>query len=387
MNYQEVVRQLFSLKVFGMKFGIESTKKALESFGNPERDMKIIHVAGTNGKGSIAAMISAVLQEAGFKVGLFTSPHLIDFRERIRVNDELIKESGVVDLFKKIKDKNVKLTYFEFLTIMALLYFKGRTDYVVLEAGLGGKLDATNAADSMISVLTPISLDHTHILGNTVEKIAEDKSEIIKPKTIVVTGHQELGVLNIIKKKSEERNCKLIQVEKKYETNLLGDFQRVNAGFAAAVATELKIPDEKIKNGLQKVEWSGRLQYLEEDLLVDGAHNLKGLDEMKKYVESLNRELIIIFGASGKRNAKEMIEHLPKYKHLIITMSDSSKKSNVDTIHMKAVDPETVDIDCIKIKDLEKALEHARSLQKNGELILVTGSLYLVGDVIKYLNS
>ncbi|MBU0530230.1 MAG: bifunctional folylpolyglutamate synthase/dihydrofolate synthase [Nanoarchaeota archaeon] len=380
MNYQDVIDYLFSLKRFGMKLGLDQIKEALEVFDNPEKEMKIIHVAGTNGKGSVAAMITAVLQDAGFRTGLFTSPHLIDFRERIRINDEQISEDDVVDIFTQIKE--MELTYFEYLTLMALLYFKGKTDYVVLETGLGGKLDATNISDSIVSVLTPIGLDHTHILGETVEEIADDKTEIIKPDSVVVTCHQKPEVLEIIKKKASERGCKLIEVEETCETNLLGEFQKRNAGIAAAIAHELGIREDHITYGLKHVNWLGRLQYLEDNLLVDGAHNIEALDEMKQYVDSLGRDVIIIFGVTGKRDAKDMIKHLPKHKQLIFTMADSAN-TNVDQGHLKAVDPETIDAECIKIKDLKQALDHARSLQKNGELILVTGSIYLVGDVMK----
>lgn len=381
MNYQEVVEYLFNLKIFGMDLRLERIRHALDEFGNPEKDLKIIHVAGTNGKGSTAAMITSILQQAGLRVGLFTSPHLIDFRERIRINDELISEEDVVKIFNKINEKKIKLTYFEFLTLLALIYFKEKNvSYAILESGLGGTLDATNIANSIISVLTPISLDHTHILGNTVEQITEDKSNIIKPNSICVTGFQDLLVLDIIKRKAEKKKAKFIEVTKERETNLLGDFQRRNASLAWEVAKQLKIPEDKIKIGLQKVNWLGRIHYLEDNLLVDSAHNNQGLEQMRKYVESLKRDLIIIFGATGNRDAKDMISRLPKYKTLIFTVSPSSNAT--DQGHLKAIDPDKVDVTCLKIKDLKKAIKYAKEIQKD-ELILVTGSVYLVGDVMK----
>ncbi|MFH1978631.1 MAG: folylpolyglutamate synthase/dihydrofolate synthase family protein [Candidatus Aenigmatarchaeota archaeon] len=387
MKYEEAIDYLYHLPIFLGDRGLEMMKEGLKKFGNPEKELKIIHITGTNGKGSVGAMIQSILQDAGYKVGFFTSPHLITLRERIRINNRLISEQELVDLFLKVKEKMPEMKFFEFVTLMSIIYFsEQKVDYVILEVGCGGTMDATNISDTpVISVITNVGLDHTHILGETVEEIAKDKSGIIKQGVPVVTAAKKPEILEIIKSIAQKKDAKLIQASPSdYETNLLGDFQRINTGIAVATTKEIGIKDENIRDGLKHVQWPGRLQYLEKDFLVDGAHNVEGLEVLKKYIDSLDREVIIIFGFSGKRNAKELMKHFPKNKHLIFTQSESAL---VDMGQKKGLDPDSVDVDCKKIKDFRKAIEYARSLQKNGELILVTGSIYLVGDVMKELGA
>ena len=216
MGYAAAIDYLYGLQKHGIKLGLDNTVKLLSLFNNPQEKFYSIHIAGTNGKGSTSAMIASIFQTAGFKTGLFTSPHLVSFTERIRVNNEEITESDVVSLAEeirfKIQDSRFKLnpTFFEFVTVMGLLYFKRKNiDWAVVETGMGGRLDATNVLLPEASVITSINYDHSEFLGNTISAIAEEKAGIIKDGVPVITSAQEPSVMDAIKKKTEEKNAGL----------------------------------------------------------------------------------------------------------------------------------------------------------------------------------
>ncbi|MBA3061021.1 MAG: bifunctional folylpolyglutamate synthase/dihydrofolate synthase, partial [Nitrospirae bacterium] len=214
MGYTAAVNYLYGLQKHGIKLGLDNTAKLLFLSGNPQKHFSSIHIAGTNGKGSTSAMIASILQAAGFRTGLFTSPHLVSFTERIRVNNEEIREDEVVELTEEIRStiegSELNPTFFEFVTAMGFLYFKRKNiDWAVVETGMGGRLDATNVLLPEASVITSINYDHSEFLGNTLSAIAEEKAGIIKDGVPVITSAQEPSVMDVIKKKTEEKNASL----------------------------------------------------------------------------------------------------------------------------------------------------------------------------------
>src|ERR1700722_1907110 len=292
MTYPEAIQFLYGLQMFGANFGLENTFRLAALAGNPQEKLRFIHVAGTNGKGSTCAMLENIYRAAGLRVGLFTSPHLVSFRERIQVNRQLIPESELVRLVEKIQPllkqfpADNHLTLFEVVTVMALKFFaEQKCDLVIWETGLGGRLDATNIVTPLASIITYILLDHQQWLGDTLEKIAAEKAGIIKPKIPIVTATEEKSALAVIEKIAREKNASLKIVNRLAGTlapPLLGEHQKINAALALATVevlqTQILVNEEKIREGLQNVNWPGRLQLIErpdgQKFLLDGAHNV-----------------------------------------------------------------------------------------------------------------
>ncbi|MBW2971712.1 bifunctional folylpolyglutamate synthase/dihydrofolate synthase [Candidatus Woesearchaeota archaeon] len=376
VDYDSIVKYMNSMEFSGMKLGIERIREALQMFGNPEKNLKVIHIVGTNGKGSVAAMISQILREAGHKVGMFTSPHLVDVRERIQIDGKMISKEEFREAFLDAKSKLSDLTFFELVTLMAVLYFsKQKVDYAVFEAGLGGTYDATNFETSLMSVVTRISLDHTHILGDTEEKIAQDKCGIIKKNQPVVVTHANNKVMYVIEKAAKEKNARLvIAQDTDYNTSLKGQFQKENAGIAVKAAEELGIKGETIKKALQHVKWPGRVEFIEHNILLDCAHNPAGITALREYVETLDYEkLFIVFGVCKNKDYLNMLTLLPKHEELIFTQASVARRLPIDEI------PEG--LRCTKIREPLAALEHAKKRAGKKDLILVCGSIFLIGDI------
>ena len=297
MEHKKILDYLYSLDSLNIKLGLQNVQRLLKNIGNPEKELKCIHVAGTNGKGSVCAMLFYILREAGYKVGLYTSPHLKKFNERIRINDKLITDKEIADYFLKIRPHVTSQSFFEITTAIAFLYFmENKADYVVLETGLGGRLDATNAVLPLVSVITNIGLEHTDLLGGTIEKIAFEKAGIIKNSVPVVTG-AEGRALKVIEKIAMDKNAPLHLAKKmKFADSffpvkfkyLRGEFQQENAKIAAAAADifrKIYSPETRlsqIKNGIKKARWAGRLQFISKNVLVDCAHNPAGFIALKK---------------------------------------------------------------------------------------------------------
>ena len=310
---------LYGLERFGIKLGLEVITTLLNTLGNPHQQYKSIHIAGTNGKGSTAAFLAQILIEAGYKVGLYTSPHLIQFNERIKINGKDISELDLINLIAVIKEKaeknNLQLTFFEFTTALAFFYFaQQKIDVAVVETGMGGRLDVTNVIQPEVTIITNISLDHQQYLGETKEEIAAEKSGIIKDKAIVVTVEEDKEVLKIIEKKCMEKNAGLFLSDKawpqeaslerqiftvkgqEYTIHLLGEHQLQNAALAIKAASLLAergllISSYNIQEGFKKAYWPGRLEIIcnEPLVLVDCAHNLAGMQELARVIPSLSR--------------------------------------------------------------------------------------------------
>ena len=327
----KLLTYLYSLERRGVKVGLEHTKKLLDVIGNPQSNFKSIHVAGTNGKGTTCAMIATILREMGLRTGLYTSPHLIKFNERIRINGEPISDSEIIKFVNRYKDSfdRIPVTFFEATTAMAFWYFeKHLVDIAVIETGLGGRLDSTNVLLPELSVITPIGLDHCHILGNTIQKITKEKGGIIKPKTPVVIASQNKGISQILEEMSNRNDSPFYNVGKpnsikcdwiymntefkikneKYSIPLLGEHQATNAATAikAIEVFDKNLSYQNIVKGLNKTVWPGRLQKLhgKKPIFYDVAHNSHGLIAVLKTIELMFTEKPI--GLIALRENKEL---------------------------------------------------------------------------------
>jgi dihydrofolate synthase/folylpolyglutamate synthase len=363
------LNQIFSIERKKKKFNLNKLNKFLDKIDHPEKELKAIHVAGTNGKGSVCAMMNAVLTEAGYKTGMFTSPHLVKINERFRINNKLITDKELTKLTKRVnqlqKQHKIDLSFFETLTVIAYLYFKEKNpDYVILETGLGGRLDATNTCNPILTIITNISLEHTDVLGNTIQQIAREKAGIIKKNIPVVTNAAGIP-LKIIKQIAKKNKAKIIKAKNNVKTNLKGIFQLENAKTASTALKQLKIKQSVIKKGLNKVIWPGRFD-LKQDILLDGAHNPAGI---KALMKSINFKPTIIFGAMRDKNIKQMAKFL-KYKKIILTKANIAKTLDPNKIKQYFKNP-------ILTNNLKQAIKEAR---KYNNQILITGSIYLVGE-------
>lgn len=400
----------------------------LDRLGNPHQAIKSVHIAGTKGKGSTAAMMATALSASGYRTGLFTSPHLITIRERFRVDDQLITEEEFTSLVKSIQPHvehtdrqkgHGKLTTFEILTAMAFAYFKSKkAQFQVVEAGLGGRLDATNVLQPEVCVISPISLDHTEVLGNSIPKIAAEKAGIIKKGSRVICAPQPAEALAVIQDACREKKASLIevgndvtwelrkanmrsqyfQVTTKGATYniiipLLGAHQLENAATAVAALETLSeanqaITPHSIATGLARVYWPGRLQILlrRPMVVVDGAHNA---ESMRRLREALGKsfkyqKLIIIMGTSVDKDVRGMVEELANVADTVIVTRSK---------HPRALDPEKLvaEFDTYRIparveSSVPNAVKYALSVAESRDLILATGSLFVVGEVIANLN-
>lgn len=408
---QSILNYMYSLEHFGIKLGLETITKLLHLLNNPQNKVKCIHIAGTNGKGSTTAYISQILQEAGYTVGMYTSPHLVKFNERIRVNGQEISDKDIIKSIKKIKvvceQNNLQPSFFECTTALAFLYFaEKKVDFAVIEVGMGGKLDATNVINPLMSIITNISFDHQKNLGSTLKKIAVEKAGIIKENGLVLTGDKNINIIKIFKKNSEKKNAKFFILNHDYTTlksslkgvfftfnnnqyslKLLGEHQVTNACLAIQGILllhkrgEIQVSLSQIQKGLLKTRWVGRLQILKKKplIIIDGAHNVAGMTVVKKFVENIAHRKVLVLAIAKDKDIPEMIKLIvPLFEQVILTQGNY-KPASLDTLE-KWISPHRIPI--TKIKNPVKAVEKALSLVKKEDLILITGSLYLVGDVL-----
>jgi len=412
MNKTDPYPYLASLNIDSMRFGLEAITELLMRLGNPQNSYKTILIAGTNGKGSTAAMTASILHSAGYKVGLYTSPHLIDVRERIVVSGRKINKKEFIHTVANAKSKlKQPVTYFEFLTAVAFLYFQRQhVDIAVLEVGLGGRLDATNVCKPIVSVITNIGLDHTAYLGNSLTAIAHEKAGIIKHKGVCVTAAKQKQVLEVLNSVCLDRRAKLyflgsdIRIKsqkdgllayqglqrnlKNLPIPLKGSHQCSNAALALA-AVELcgkngfKIDDESISRGLGNTHWEARLEILQNNpfFILDGAHNPAGIRVLCQALKRnfSYRRLILIFGALADKNYREMLRLIaPLSPKIILTQLKVGRAVPVDD--MARVLNE-MGYPVIVTKNVGKAIERAQALADRKDLICAAGSLYLAGEV------
>jgi dihydrofolate synthase / folylpolyglutamate synthase len=375
-TYEQAVQFLYGLQLFGTKFGLENPRRLAEVAGNPERNLRFIHVAGTNGKGSTCAMLESIYRNAGTRVGLYTSPHLVRFGERIQVNRKLISEDEVVrlvdDTRKWLKQFSTKEhpTFFEVATVIALRYFaEQRCDLVIWEAGMGGRLDATNIVMPLASVITNVQLDHQQWLGDTIEKIACEKAGIIKQGVPVITAATG-EALEVIKKVARELDAPLSVVTREADiAPLPGKHQRMNA--AVALETARVLGNTVSASSLCPVSWPGRLQSFG-NYILDGAHNLPG-------IEALDRELTgrptVIFGVLRDKDWLAMVQILEKRASRLMFVPVKSKRG-LPPAEILSVCKGTA---CNSLAD---ALEQTKADSQ----VVITGSFYLVGEAMELLG-
>ncbi len=401
------------------EFKLDRMRELLRLLGHPQRDLKIIHVAGSKGKGSTCVFIAHILKEAGLKVGLYTSPHLSDVRERIRVLDRKQKRQSHRDIFEdQISIKELgeildeikpvlemlreterfgRLTYFEILTAIGLIYFKKeKVDFVILETGLGGRLDATNVAESLVSVLTPISLEHTEILGNTVGKIAREKAQIIKPTTrYVVVSKQSKEARAVIVKRCLGLQLKPRFVKKEYrlQTKLLGRHQRENLSTAIETIQCLreegyKISSEAVKRGAQFAFWPGRFEIIGKNpiFILDGAHNKASAQALADAVKENfpNKKVLLILGVSADKDYRGICQSLKAItEEVIVTKARQPRALDLDLKEMQSLFSFK---NCFQTKTVKEAI--FKSLKTNRKrIVLITGSLFVVAEARAVLCS
>jgi dihydrofolate synthase/folylpolyglutamate synthase len=404
MTYAEAIEFLYGLQMFGTHFGLENTFRLAALAGHPQDKLRFIHVAGTNGKGSTCAMLESIYRGAGLRVGLFTSPHLVSFRERIQVNRQMISESDVVRLVEELSAASAgnETTLFEFATVMALKFFaEQKCDLVIWETGLGGRLDATNIVTPLASVITNIAFDHEQWLGDTLEKIAVEKAGIIKPGVPVVTATDAPVALAVIEKIAREKNAPLILAAANDDKSRLaaaldpllpGEHQKDNAALALATVEVLqqKIPvtEEKIRAGLANVNWPGRLQLIQnhagQKILLDGAHNVAGAEALR---DALKQNIfavtpVFILGALADKNWPDICRLLAPLAAKIFTVpvaSERTAKPDDLAACFRGANP------ALEITALEN-LAAALIACKNEPFVVITGSIYLVGEALEQLG-
>lgn len=369
---------LYSLEHFGTKLGLERIKELLNKLNNPQSNLKCIHVAGTNGKGSVCAFLSSILKANGYKVGMYTSPHLKRFTERIQINGKEIEEAKLNQLIEKIKPLYTNQTFFEVTTAAAFQYFnEENVDIAVLEVGLGGRLDATNVITPLISIITHISLDHTHVLGKTINQIAKEKSGIIKENIPVITLAKN-DALKTIKKIAKQHNSKVfIPKKQSLELGLKGNFQKENAALAIKAAELLNINKTAIRNGLKNAIWPRRFEFIEKNILVDCAHNLDGIKSLSKEIKKQKYEKIItVTGILKDKDKSNMVKEIAGFSDYIIFTRPKTDR---------AEDPKELQKHTTKrseiVLDVKEALKKAKKIANPGDLIVVAGSIYTVGEI------
>ena len=418
MDFRESLEFLYGLQRFGIKLGLANTRTLLERAGTPQQHFLCVHVAGTNGKGSTAAFLAAILQAAGWRVGLYTSPHLQSFCERIRINDTAISEAGIAALTNQLRPLSADLlvTFFEFTTVMALCAFaEEHVDIAILETGMGGRLDATNAVTANLSLITPISLDHQEHLGMTLAAIAAEKAGIIKAGVPVITSSQEEEVLAVLRQQAAAAHAPFLCAGRDFavtvhdagnfdyrdhadhqlralHSGLAGAHQPHNAALAIAAALRLRqqglnIPDTAIRRGIAQVQWPGRLEWWggSRQILLDGAHNAAGASILAAYLATLNAPALHwLVGVKNDKNYHEILATI---------LPLTAKLYAVAPPTVSATDPEqlvavarSAQVPAQAFASVEEGLQAARAACNPHEVILVAGSLFLVGAVRELLS-
>lgn len=426
MDYGAALEWLYTIRRFGPKRTLQPTRHIMELLDNPQNNFKIIHIGGTNGKGSTSAITANILRHQGYKTGLFTSPHLENFTERIQVNGQEIQREDVAriitriaPLFEQMLDypEPMPLRFFDIVTALAFVYFnEQKVDYAVLEVGLGGRLDATNIIIPVVSVITNIGYEHTNILGDTLEEIAFEKAGIIKPDTTLVTATQDPQVLQVFQREAENKNTQTIQIGDQVTTKttksdetgqrftvttphatyqdlhipLIGAHQVANAATAIAAVEAAHDPvtdlSEAIRKGLADVYWPGRLEIIHENPLIvlDCAKDGEATEAVRKSIYNFKyAKLVSVVSISSDkkhpammRNISQISDHVILTKHSVMNRA-TDPQNLADLVTMNGVSNEIV-------PQQEKAFKKAVMITSPSDMVLVIGSVFLVGDARAY---
>lgn len=427
MNYQDAVAYLLEIPKFSKKTSLENLRAILKRLGNPEKKMKIIHVAGTNGKGSVCAFINGMLTGNGVRTGMFTSPHLVRINERLRINGQMISEEDFLDIFHEVlhlveemqKEGYVHPSFFEFLFLMAVVYFSNqKVEYGIFETGLGGKLDATNVVEQpVLTIITSISLDHTEILGNTIEEIAGEKAGILKPGVPLVYYDGGEGA-RVIKETAErmqlpcfpvgDKEIKINKIsQKQVDFSLYNEYYRydhvkimipapyqaVNASLALVAYERLRETEPAWKRDaaalLMPIVWEGRMEEVRKGTFLDGAHNVAGIRAFIDVVKQreCSGKRMLIFSAVVEKDYEQMIELLTEdflWDRIYVVQLENKraiKKEELEGLFRKDTDTEIICTDSVTA-----AYEKATAQKTEKDLLYIAGSLYLVGELKEYLE-
>lgn len=410
-NKDEAIFYIENIKRKEKRTNLNRMQRALEMLGNPERAYKVIHVAGTNGKGSTVSYLTNILMEAGFSVGSFISPYVIKFNERIMYNlsyisdEDLVKYANIIyDLKLKLEEEDEVITFFEFITLMGLLYFKDKhVEFAVVEVGLGGVLDATNIFDHALRIITNIGFDHMNALGNTLSEIADKKLGILHENEKLISAVDE-SLLKQFEDHSKELNSRLYWVNndindinesfkgvsfkyknEEFRTPLLGIFQAYNAALAIEAVRQIMpdISSRTIQSALDKTVWPGRLQIIKHKpiILIDGGHNIHGIDAVVKSIKGLtNQKIHVLFTALKDKEIDKMLRALDEIAsdYIFTTINDSRASSIMDILAVNQKPYKAID-------DYKEALSYLDNFGPD-EIILVTGSLHFISLVINFLK-
>jgi dihydrofolate synthase/folylpolyglutamate synthase len=417
----KALKTLYGLTTMGIKLGLDNTSRLLDHFGNPQLAIPTVHIAGTNGKGSTAAFTESILRASGKKVGLFTSPHLLKFNERIQINRCPISDSELVTLISKVQKAvdrlNVPVTFFEFCTVMAFLHFhENQTDWNVIEVGMGGRLDATNLCKVEASIITSIGMDHTQYLGNSLEQIAYEKACIIKDFGTVFAHVEDKGALNVVKHVARDRSAKVKLLGKDYqaefkavssggqtmdfsfgkfhmkavEVPLIGRHQLLNAGLALAACHKLKgikTNSTVFQKGLESTRWEGRMEVISRKptLVLDSAHNPDGVRSLTQTLReyfSFER-CFLVLGLMEDKAVDEMLELFSQFGDRFILVKPNQERAwdPKQLAKQMSVFNKPMDV----IPDLSCALETVKKAANSNDLICITGSIFTVAEAKQFL--
>ncbi|MFD3260659.1 folylpolyglutamate synthase/dihydrofolate synthase family protein [Paenibacillus lentus] len=430
-SYIDAVEWINSLIAFGIRPGLERIERMMESFGNPHRKLKFIHVAGTNGKGSSCAFLSSTLKQCGYDVGMFTSPYITKFTNRFQFNGEDIPEETLLSLANRIAPVAKEIaaselgspTMFEVSTALAILYFAEvcYPDVVVWETGLGGRMDVTNLVTPIVSLITNVGMDHTDVLGDSLEEIAREKAGIIKPGVPIVSCASQSSVIAVLRETAKEKGSTLYLLGEQFhyergglsgrtqsiqfkgpfraidlELSMLGKHQCTNAAGAMMVLEILRqymafvLEDEQVLAGFQDAFWAGRLEQVSNQprIVLDGAHNPEGAEALARSLpEAFSyRKLNLMMGMLANKHHREYLEHiLPIVDTLILTEPDFRKKMDADSLYQLVdqirKDMAKADLEVIVERDWKRALALLQARTEREDLGVVTGTLYMISDV------
>ena len=427
MNSKEgVLKYLFGLPEARIKLGLENVTRLLEAFDNPHLKVPSVHIAGTNGKGSVAAMTESICRHAGIKTGLFTSPHLIDFSERIKINGKPIPSQDLEDIFQRVlkisEDLKITPTFFEFSTVIAFIHFYEQgAELNVLEVGLGGRLDATNVCRALVSIITSIAKDHTQYLGEELHQIAFEKASIIKDRGTVLANIEEESVFKTVQQFAKEKSATLLRLgfdfkihildTNAYEQSLeyeethfnlselglplLGKYQAENAGLALKTCRLLahtfpSITAKALKEGLQSTHWPGRMEVWSRKplIILDCAHNPSGVKSMtselgKTFPTKGQRR--VIFGVMKDKATLEMLEILSKWANQIILVKPRGERSQ-DPEQLRVLLGKPKHLEIVVIPEIEKAIEAVENQTRDEDIVCITGSLHTVSEAKIYFE-
>jgi dihydrofolate synthase/folylpolyglutamate synthase len=423
-SYARTIKFLYGLQRSGMKFGLRGIRALLQALNNPEQQFPAIHIAGTNGKGSTAALLASIFTVAGYKTGLYSSPHVVDFTERIRINGKPIARRDVVRHTRILQPlvRRYRTTFFETVTAMAFRHFaEQKVDIAIIETGLGGRLDATNVLRPLLSVITNIGLEHTEILGRTIPKIAFEKAGIIKPHTPCVTGERSAEALRVFRRIARQRGAPLVVVRhqstirhasilgtrfdlrlgntlyRNLFLSLAGDHQIRNAALAIAAVDCLRkrgdftLPERAIRAGLRNVERNSGIQarlsiiQSKPPMIADVAHNPDAIKALVKSFQNLSfRNFVLLFGVSRDKDYQAMVDHLkPIVDRAVVVAAKTERARPSDDLKQAFV---RVGVPAVSESNVREGVLRAVALRQRGQAVLITGSHFVVGEALAYVR-